>query len=348
MKVQKEKLLHALNQVKPGLATKSIIQQMENVTFTGEDIITYNDQICVLYPFETDFSASINHKDLYKIVTGIKSDSFNMIMKENAVVITSEVEDESTKAELISMVEEELNDNIKSLTEQLPSEENKLEWKELPKDFISGALLCIPAASTDMAHGVLTCLYVNGTDLICSDNMRVSHYEMESNTDVEFFVKATIVRELSHFDFVWFCVAKSWVHFQTENGTIFSVRLIRGKGLDYFKKMFSGFTGVKIELPKEIKELVESASVMAPDDEHNSKHMFISFEKDHIICSTQSDRGVITKKKSIDYNKETPIEFSISATFLQQILGMPLTMVVGDKKSLFESGNFKHVLIHKV
>ena len=345
MKIKKAELLQALNEVKPGLATRSLLQQMENATFTGQDIITYNDQICVLYPFETDFEVSINHTDLYKIVSKIPTESFDISVDGNMVTLISESENESTKAELIPILEDEIGENINSLVEQLPSEGNEFEWQELPKDFMQGALLCIPAASTDMAQGVLTCLYVNGKELICSDNLRVSYFELSKDTNSEFFIKATIVRELSQFKFIWFCVANSWVHFQTENGAIFSVRLIRGKGLDYFKKLFDGFKGEVIELPEGMKEFVDSASVMTSKDDQT---MFISFRKNEIVCETQNSRGRIEKRKTLKYSSKTPIEFSISATFLQQILGLPLKMIVGENKSLFESGSFKHVLIHKM
>ena len=241
---------------------------------------------------------------------------------------------------------DEINDSINGLVNQLPNDDNEFKWQELHKDFMEGALLCIPASSHDMSQGTLACLYTNGSDLICSDNLRVSWFALKESMGVEFFIKAATVRELAAFEFTQFCVSGSWVHFQTENNVVFSTRLIRGKSLDYYKETFDGFKGSPVELPDGIKSVIDSASVMAEDDA--IRDMTMAFKDGELICSTKSARGWIEKTIPVSYKKKTPVEFMISATFLQQILSLPLKMTVGESKSLFESGNFKHVLIHRV
>jgi DNA polymerase III sliding clamp (beta) subunit (PCNA family) len=342
MEIKTEAMLHALNEVKPGLATKSIIQQMENVTFTGNDIITYNDQICVLYPFETDFSASIRHKDLMKIITKISTETFDMTLNDNEVLIAAK----STKAGLTTIIEDEISTNIDSLIRQLPNDDNEIKWQDLPAEFMSGAMLCISAAETDMSKGILACLYTNGKDLICSDNQRVSWYQLTENLNAEFFIKATILSELSHFEFKQFSISDAWINFKTENDAVFSTRLVKGKAMDYFLKVFNGFDDKKIPLPEGLSELIDSASVMAEDEDQRG--MKITFEENRIVCSTQSSRGWIEKEMPVEYKDNTPTTFMISAKYLRQISGLPLTMTIGENKSLFESGNFKHVLIHRV
>ena len=342
MKIQKADLLQALNAVKPGLATKTVIQQMENVLFTGQDMITYNDQICVLYPFETDFTASVNYNDLYKIANKVATEDLEVTLVDNELRIKTK----STKAGLLIVEGDEINDSINELVSQLPNDDNEFKWQELYKDFMEGALLCIPASSHDMSQGTLACLYTNGSDLICTDNLRVSWFALKESMNAEFFIKAATVRELAAFEFTQFCVSGSWVHFQTGNSVVFSTRLIRGKALDYYKEVFDGFKGSPVELPDGIKSVIDSASVMADDDA--VRDMTMVFKDGELICSTKSARGWIEKTIPVSYKKKTPVEFMISATFLQQIVSLPVKMTVGENKSLFESGNFKHVLIHRV
>jgi len=342
MKIQRAELLEALNAVKPGLATKSIVQQMEHVLFTGHDLITYNDQIGVLYPFETDFKVSVNYADLYKIITKIKVDELELSVKESELLITTE----STKAGLVTIATDEIGDSLDGLINQLPSDENKFEWQELPSDFLKGALLCIPAAAQDLSQGVLACLYVNGTNLICSDNLRVSWYELSEDTNVEFFIRAGTIKELSSFDIKQFCVSDSWINFCTDNNVVFSTRLIRGKSMEYFLDLFKEFKGTTVDLPDGLKIIVESAAVMAEDEA--VRDMRITLQKGEMVCMTHNARGWIEKTIPAKFNRKTPVDFSVSATFLQQILNLPLTMTVGENKSLFESGNFKHVLLHRI
>ena len=341
MEIKKEEMLRALNTVKSGLANKTMLAQMEAIMFTGTDIITYNDQICVLCPFETDFEAAINHKDLLKVVNKISTETFDMTLNENEVRIKAK----GTKAGFNVVLEDEISEKLNGLIAQIPNAENGLEWHDLPSEFMKGALLCLPAASTDQSQGVLTCLYTNGKDLLCSDNQRVSWYEMSEDLGAEFFNKATVLKEISQFDFKKFFVSDSWVNFITDNDVIFSVRLIKGKPIDYYKKVFDGFSGGKsIELPEGLREIIEGASVMAAEDDST---VWISFKDGKVSSGTQSNRGWIEKDLEIKYDSEAT-EFTVDASSLLQILGMPLKAVVGDKKSYFECENFKHVLIHKM
>ena len=341
MKIKRSELLQALNAVKPGLATKSVVQQMEHVIFTGQDIITYNEQTGILYPFETEFEASVNYNDLYKIITKIKKDEIDLTVEGSELLITTK----TTKAGLVTMNTGEIDESLNGLINQLPDEENGLEWQNLPSDFIDGALLCIPATSRDLSQGTLACLYVNGTNMICSDNQRVSWYELSEAVDAEFFIRAGTIRELASFDIKRLCVSESWVHFITENDVVFSTRLIRGKSFNYFLDMFDGFKGTAVKLPEGLKALVDAAAVMAEDED--VRNMKITLREGEMICATQNARGWIEEPVPIKFNKKTPIDFQVSAVFLQQILNLPLQMTVGKNKSLFESGAFKHILLHK-
>ena len=340
MKIQRAELLKALNHIKPGLATT--IKSMEYATFTGDTLLAYNDQIGVLYPFETDFEVAINYDDLYKVISKTKIDEIDLSMDGAELRITGK----TTKAGFNSITTEEIDESIQALYAQIPNEENGLDWIELPTDFISGALLCISAAATDTTQGTLACLYVGGADLICSDNLRISHYIMNEDLGINFFIRAGVIRDLASFDFTHICISKSWVHFITEDGVIFSTRLIRGKDFDYYLTKFDGFKGTAVKLPEGLQPIVDAAAVMAEDDV--IKDMWITLQEDEMTCATQNARGWIEKTIPLKFKRKTPIEFQVSATFLQQILNLPYKMTVGKDKSLFESGSFRHLLLHRV
>ena len=343
MKIKRTEILKALKAVKPGLANNSIIKQMEYVMFTGQDLITYNEQISIIYPFETDFEAAVNYNDLYKIVSKIKKAEINLTLDENELLLTAE----KTKAGLVIMDTEDIDSHLKGLRQQLP-DESDLEWKAIPDDFIKGALLCIPAAAADKTQGVFTCLSVDGVDLVCSDNQRISWYTLQEDIGTEFFISSSSIKELAVMKIKQFCVSESWVHFLLDSDVIFSTRLIKpenGESLNYFLDLFDDFTGTTVELPDGLKEVVESAAVMAEDDA--AKNMRITLRQGELLCETRKNRGWFEKPIDMDYDEE-PITFQVSATFLQQILNLPLKMTAREDRSLFESGSFKHLLLHKV
>lgn len=342
MIIKRTALLDAMNSTKPGLASSAKTDQMKNIQFTGNDIITFNDALSVLYPFETDFEASVNFNDLEKIISKLSSDEIEMKVVENELLISSK----GTKAGLVLSSADELNDKIDTMINQMPSEENDLKWIAIPNDFLNGISLCSVASSDSLDQGILACVYTNGSHIISSDNKRVAIFELKEKMDVSFFIRAGIISELLKFKFVEFCVSKTWVYFTTEDNLILSVRRVYGEKIDYFSTLLNDFKGKGISLPDDLKDIVNSAAVMATND--NDKEMSIGIKDGKITCFTQNERGWVEKWTDTNVSESENVELNISALHLAQVLDMPeLKMQVGDTKSLFESGQFKYILIHR-
>ena len=66
MEVNKEELLKILIAVKPALSKKEILLQMSHIIFTGEDVATFNDTLCIIHPYKTDFKCSVQGEEFYK------------------------------------------------------------------------------------------------------------------------------------------------------------------------------------------------------------------------------------------------------------------------------------------
>lgn len=335
-------LLNAMNSAKAGLSSNPNLNQAKNIQFTGNDIITYNDQIGILCPFETDFEASINFNDLEKVISKTTQDEIEMNIAENELRISAK----GTKAGLLLSAADELNEKIDSMIDQMPNDNNELEWMPLSDDFMNGITLCSPAASKSISQGILACVYTNGKHIICSDNRRVAIFELKEKMDTSFLITASVVSELCKFKFTEFCVSQTWVYFITESNFIFCVRKVLGEKLDFYLTLLNDFKGSGVTPPDNLKDIVNSAAVMAADDADREMH--ISVENGKIVCSTQNERGWVEKWTDENVSKINNVELNVSATHLAQILDMPeLTMNIGQSKSLFESGSFKYILLHR-
>jgi hypothetical protein len=342
MKFKREVLLDALAAVTPGLALNATVDVMQNVLFAGNNLIAFNEQTGILIPFETDFEASVNHGDLFGILNKLEAPELEITFENGELLISSD----STKAGLLITSTEDIDENLDALLAQIPNETNDLEWSVLPTDFLSGMSLCLPAADSKRQLQTLSCLYANGTELICSDNDRVSNYTLNGDLDTTFFIRAGLIKELSKFAVTTFCATSSWVFFRTEDDVKFAAKKVFGKPMEMYLTLFDGFKGKVLEIPEGLKEVVNAASVMATDND--TKPMDVVIEKNEMVCTSQNERGWITKRIPIKSTSKNPIEFQVSAAYLQQILDLPdLKMIVGEGKSLFTSGNFRHVLVHR-
>ena len=89
MKVKKSELVDALSKVKPGLAKKEIVEQATHFIFSQGEIITFNDQISIMHPFDCDFDFSVKGEEFFKIVSGITEEEIDLSLKDNTLHIKS-------------------------------------------------------------------------------------------------------------------------------------------------------------------------------------------------------------------------------------------------------------------
>ena len=323
MKIQE--LIQALEKTRPGIASKDIIEAMSYYFFSGTDVITYNDKISIQYPLTTEFSLFVKATDLYKFVSKVKADEISMIEKDNKLVISSK----KARATLATVDDTEVRQRIDSVSKSLKS----TSWLELPDNFCDNISLCQYTASKTESEGTLTCVFINGNDVVSSDNNRVSH-AVNSVSMETILVKASEVKHLMAIKPVKYAVTESWLHFGSKEGCIFSMRNIKGDYPDYLQ--FFNFDGTEINLPKEVLEGVDLTSILA-----DSKDPIIDFKitKGFCMLSVQSDSGQIAHRSKIEYNGED-ISFTINPDFLKEMVKHSYSIVIGDGKARLKTENF--------
>ena len=64
--------------MKPGLAKKEIIDRSTHFVFSGSEVLTYNDQICISHPLKLDFVCSVPADDFFRIITNMDGDTLDI------------------------------------------------------------------------------------------------------------------------------------------------------------------------------------------------------------------------------------------------------------------------------
>jgi DNA polymerase III sliding clamp (beta) subunit (PCNA family) len=337
MKVVKNELLKVLSLVKPGLAKKEIVEQAAHFIFTGEDVVTFNDQISVMHPFKSEFPFSVKGDDFYKIVDKITESEFEITLEDDNLNIKAK----KTKAALSTVVGEAAM--ILHLVDSLKQEMiGKNFWKALPKDFIDGVYLCAFSAAKDLTTGVRSCCAIERDAIYTTDNLRISSYIMEAPMDT-LLLPAHAALDLIKYKVIEYGVSENWVHFRTADGITFNCKTMKG---DY---PFEAIKGVFVEnepiltFPSDLKENVLSIIPLADGDEDTNKCISVSIEKGRIVCKAEKERGWITKTVESDYEGAT-IKFLINPVFFCQILSHATAFCIVENRGSFESENFYHIL----
>jgi len=348
MEVKRKDLLDILNKVKPGLATKEIVEEMTHFLFTGKDVITYNDRLCIHHPYETDFVGSVEASKMYEALTKIKSEGvvIQVVEAKGGDGLPSSIVTSSGKSKVsCSLVRNHaVFKQAKNLTNELAEID---DWIELPKkdDFQKGAYLCSFSASKDESSGTATCIRVEENIIWCGDQDRTSRYKLKTPMG-SFMIKASIIPTIRDYSFTHYFVTKSWVHFIDEDNLTLSARKINGETLAY-DRLFEKFQGTDIEFPDDLKNAIDISSIMSSGDTAAEKAISVTIEDNLITCEGRQDGGFSTSECEIQYVGDR-IEFHINPVLLLEVLTRSSTISIGKYMAKFSDEEFSHLLAYKV
>jgi DNA polymerase III sliding clamp (beta) subunit (PCNA family) len=329
MKINKAELQNALSKVKPGLASKEIIEQSTSFAFMGDKVVTYNDEISISHPVKgLNLVGAIKAEELYQFLGKIKQDEINISWEENQFKITAG----NSKAGLI------LQQEVK-----LPIEEvgEIGDWKELPNEFIEGLKFCRVTCSKDMSRPVLTCVNVmsDGT-IVGSDSYRVTTYTLKEMPTKTFLIPATSVDELTKYDIKYITRGEGWVHFKTDEDTVFSCRIFEDNYPE--SSHIINFSGKSIRLPKKLPEVLDKAKIFAKKEFEEDSEVNIKIEDGWMTVSAEATSGWFEETIRIKY-KDEPISFIAHPTFLAEMLGKVQNCILGEDLMKFEGSNWVYV-----
>lgn len=332
MKINKQQLLEALEIVKPGLASKEIIEQSTSFAFIGDRVITYNDEISISHPIEgLNLQGAIEAPNLYKFLGKIKDEVLDFEPKGNEIILKTG----RAKAGLL------LHAEIK-----LPLEEvsGKKKWIDLPENFNKFISFAMTSCSKDMSRPVLTCVHINQTGVIeASDNYRITQCNLGDELQFEtFLLPASSAVEVVKINPINISIGKGWVHFKSESDTIISCRII----LDKFPNVTQvlNVKGTKIILPQTINEVLEKAMIFAKRDHITDEIVSITIYEKKLVINAKSDTSWYEEDVNINYNGEKII-FSITPYLLKSILSETRECILGNEvnKLKFEGEGWQYV-----
>ena len=263
LNVPKELLLSTLRKCLPGVEKGgSLIEGADTIVFGGNYAHSFNDRIAVSAPIVGveggNLEGAIKAMDLFKLVSKVPALFLQVEIKDNAWHIVAG----KLKAK-ISLIHTTTTERIAAMGL------DGLAWAALPENFAEGVALCTLKTNTPFRG-----IYVNGTDMISTDNMRMCLFGLAAPMP-PIWVDAPAIAELFKL------TAKAtefhaerggeWVHFKLTDGTIFSSKR---KPEDQFPALSIRSTvqtlaghegGIRGHLPAGLAEVVDRVSTLASD-----------------------------------------------------------------------------------
>lgn len=343
MKVNKDNLLSILASVRPGLAKKEFIEQATHVLFMGKNIATYNDRICVIAPYETDFVCSVKGEEFYKAVESVNEEEVEITLVKDQIKLNAK----KTKAGMSTVVGE--NEKVEGFINKLSAKTtgNRF-WKAVPDNFIQGLNLCAMSASKDMTSGVRCCVASKEETLFSTDGLRISKFVMSKKMD-DLLIPARDAIELVKYPVTHYGASEGWLHFKTKDNIQFHCKTMMGDyPFDSIRKIFRVPVN-EITLPIELQNALKAAAVFAEGDVDVVKSVEILIDKKKIICKSEKERGWIIKEIDLEEYSGPRLQFYINPIFFAQILDKSTSFSLSQKidwpdKAIFTREDFTHII----
>jgi len=339
LKINKTDLIKALEKVNSGLSNKELIEYTNCYYFTGNEIITFNDEIYVKFPFKTDFSGMVNADKFFSLISKISPDTkglINIDIEDGELIVKSG----RTKSGFSFNTEDilpldEINDSINNIS----------EWKRVPSNFTDGIRLASFCTSKDISSPILTCLNINNKSVLSTDRYRAFEYKLKRPMD-SFLLNANCVSFLSKLELIKYSVQEAWTHFKTSDELGISIRTYENDDYPSLDSFFK-HSGDIFEFPEKLDKVIDKAIVFCEGITEVERKINIKIDKSKLTISSKSEIGWFKEIVKCNTYPDT-VEFTLNPLFLKDILSKTnqceICMVKESGIIKFVSDNWRHII----
>jgi DNA polymerase III sliding clamp (beta) subunit (PCNA family) len=333
MKVSREDLETALEQVRPGLANREMIDQSTHFAFLNGRVVTFNDEISVSHPLEgLDVEGAIQADPLYRLVKRMDAKELKVRHGDAKLTISAG----RSRAEF--SVQQDI---------RLPLEEvgEIGDWQSIPDPaaFVRALRFAYKSTSKDMSRPKLTCVHVDeGGHVESTDNLRITRFGVEPPAIHSFLIPASSVKELVRYDIMEVAEGDSWIHFRTEEGTVFSCRVFKEEDYPDVTPILD-VEGQRLDLSGVGEDALDRAMVFSARDDELDEEVTIQLGDNKMVVSSQGDAGHYKETIKVDYS-DSPVTFLLNPGLLKDILQHTKEAELASNRLKFAGANWEHVI----
>jgi len=312
-----------------GLASKEIISQSSSFVFNKEEIIAYNDEILVRFPYIAEFEGAVEADPLLKLLSKYKVKELDVEVTEKELIFKSKTSQAGVLLQDVHLPYENIAVNQ--------------NFQNLPTDFLKLCKVASLSASRDISNVILTCLHINGNKIEACDRFRYSRITMDTRMH-KFLIRVVDIDKLvkANFNPKSYSKDSSWIHFKNDIGAIFSCKLVNAKYLKTDK--LQNVEGFSFDIPEAIQDAVEKASTFSGTfNADESERIKINITEDNFNIESKNDSGWFKEDIKFAYKGED-LEFFINPDHFGDAIDKFKTITSNGSLIKFESENIYHVI----
>lgn len=329
MKINREQFLNDLEMVKPGLSPREFIEQSSCFVFQDGYVTTFNDEIACRKKIDVNITGAVQANSLLEILS--KLDDPDLRVRENE------------KGELEFRGKKKGFGVTKDAEIFLPIDrvETAEKWHTLPKEFTEAVGLVHHCVSTDESRFMLTCIHIHPEYLEACDNLQAMRCRIKTGVKKPILVRGASLKYITSLGMDQVAMTKSWIHFQNQDGLIFSAR----KYMEDYPPLdrVLDFEGHPIVIPKGMSEASERASVFALD-KSGEPLVSVRLSNGVVRLGGEGLSGWYRETRKVAYDGP-PMEFMISSDLLKHISERYQEAQITDGKLKVTGGHWEYVTV---
>lgn len=338
-KIKRAELVSILNAVNIGLAGKGIVEQTDKFIFFDDRVCTYNDQISISHPISgVDVSGAVQAKELNSLLSRMNDEEITIKMVDGELTISG------LKSKAGIRLEEK-SEVIDDVLEKMGSPK---EWFPVPEKLNEAIRACVFSAGRDLSKPLLTNLFFIDNFCYGSDNLRASRFKLDRKFDHPLLIPATAAKDLLDYKPKSYGFTLGWVHFEMEDGVIFSCRVMEG---NYpHERIDEIINSIKtkqiVKLPGDMKDILGRAGIFSAPREVRSdadNRVTVIFTPGRMTIKGEGDAGWFEETARVVYDWEE-VEFDANPELLEDILSHTEEMAIGKSILKFDTPSFVHVV----
>jgi len=301
MTIKRTDLLDVLKQCMPGVESGNVsLEGADTFIFSGGHVYTYNDIMSVRVPIvetgliEEPIESTVRANEFFNTINKMSGEEIKATCADGKLVLKSG----KAKIEL-----NQIEFDFKARLANVDAVDE--EWIEVPKDFQMALGLCKMSCNRSSLSGII----FKDDTVVSTDGWQINKCLLPSAKLPLVWISDPAVNEiLKLVGLKYLCLKKSWIHFKTENGCVFSVKTLQAEKwplskiiglLDAHKQEEGDITGV---FPKELFAAIDRASSFSMDME-DYETVQLTLSKKHISVFAQRTAGKY--RENVDWEPDT-------------------------------------------
>ena len=328
MKIKQSELVKILDFLKPGVASKEIVEQSTYVVFDKHAISSFNDIVFAAVPLpDLDFVAAVLAAPFMDIVRKLPAGVLTLSLKDDKLRLRS------SKTTVTINIVQEMNRDISDIPTDVP-------WKKVPRGFIDSLYMCATATARTFATPVLTAVHMTGNVMEGCDNFRAARVAFKKSVFGKDSIllpnKVLAAGNWKSYKFTEFGFVDGWFCIRTEDKWTSVCRTYPGGEYPNVAGLFEDLEGKDVEFPLDLKDALErSDAVVGTSHNITQGNVFVLMEKTTLTLTGDGDFGRIVEKVSCKNVGKRSIAFSVSPVALLDILERTNTATVAVGRILF-------------